>query len=188
MLATINGKVSEAVSGGVIIEVAGLGYQVSVPTTDLAALEVGKLTRLYLHHHLREDSDDLYGFLTLPSKYLFEQLLGVSGVGPKVALAVMSAASTEQLQSAIANGNNDILQGVAGVGKKMAARIVMELRTKVGLDAGDLSGDPSSATFAALKQLGFSSEQAHSALSRISSGIKDEEQRLRLALQALAKS
>src|SRR5687768_10643311 len=119
MLATISGVVTESLAGAIIIEVNGIGYEVRVTTGDLSLLTIGKKARLFLHEHIREDTHDLYGFTSLESKLVFEQLLGVSGVGPKVAQAIMSAVSVEQLQAAVAAGNAEVLQAVAGVGNKM---------------------------------------------------------------------
>ena len=187
MLATISGSVTESLPGSVVIEVNGLGYQVRISSTDLAELTIGKKTRLYVYEHIREDSHELYGFSSLESKLLFEQLVGVSGVGPKVAIAILSEIPAEQLQAAIASGDTGLLQSVSGVGKKMAARIVIDLKTKLEGGINELLSDQQEPTLAALLQLGFSNKQAREALQKVPVSTKDEEGRLRAALKELGK-
>ena len=187
MLATINGMVTELLPGAVIVELNGLGYEIRVSSKDLARLPVGKKTKLFLYEHIREDSHVIYGFSQLEDKLAFEQLLGVSGVGPKVAQAIMNAVTVEQLQAAIAGGKADIFQAVPGVGNKMAARIVIDLRNKIGSNLNELLSDEHDATFSALKQLGFTTQQAGKALSKVASTITSDEERLKAALKELGK-
>lgn len=189
MLATIEGKIAETAIGSAIVEVNGFGYEVRLTTTDSDGVKVGDKARFYLHEHLREDAHDLYGFSKAESKQLFEQLISVSGVGPKVAMAILSAVSLEQLTTAIASANSDLLQGVSGVGKKMAERIVVDLKTKVlaGLETVDLTSGGGDAAFEGLKQLGYSARQAQEALSKVPAKFKTDEERLTEALKGLSK-
>lgn len=176
MLATISGIATESLPGAVIVELNGLGYEIRITAKDLTHIESGQKIKLFLFEHIREDSHNLYGFLRLEDKLAFEQLLSVSGVGPKVAQAIMSANTVEQLQSAVAAGNADVLQAVSGVGNKMAARIVIELRNKIGNDLNSMLADDGDATYSALKQLGFTTQQARKALAGVpKSATSDEE-------------
>jgi len=187
MLATINGVVAETLLGSIIIEVHGLGYEVRIASNELDQAILGQEIKLYLHEHIREDSHELYGFYELGSKVLFEQLLSVSGVGPKVAINILSQIKSDQLQVAISEGRSEILQVVSGVGKKMAARIIVELKGKLSDSiAGQLIDERSDSTYQALKQLGFSAEQARNALSKTDHS-KSEEERLRIALKELGR-
>lgn len=185
MLATISGVVAETLPGSIIIEVQGIGYEVRLAASELEEINLNQEIKLYLHEHIREDSHDLYGFSELPSKVLFEQLISVSGVGPKVAISILSQIKSDQLQLAISEGKSEVLQVVSGVGKKMAARIIVELKGKLSDSiAGQLIDERSDTTYQALKQLGFSAEQARLALSK-TDHTKTEEERLRLALKEL---
>src|SRR5579872_6589286 len=105
MIATISGKVAEKIGELVVVEAGGLGYGLFVSFEDFGALNVGEPARLYVYEAIRENSYDLYGFRAVESKALFEQLLSVKGVGPKMALAILSVSSSSQVRTAIANGD-----------------------------------------------------------------------------------
>lgn len=188
MIATIRGVVVDTLPGAVVIEVAGIGYEVRVPVALLGAFSEGKEVYLYTHHYIREDTSELYGFESLEAKMLFEQLISVSGVGPKVAIAIMSGLGLEALQQAIATGNSDTLQSVSGVGKKMAARIIIDLKNRISQgEAAALLDEKSSHALDALKQLGFSGGQARTALAQVPASAKTEEEVIRSALKLLGK-
>jgi Holliday junction DNA helicase RuvA len=186
LIATIQGEVSEKVGDSVIIELGGIGYGIVVPVSDWGLAAVGKPAKFYIYEHIREDTHNLFGFSTLAAKQLFMQLMGVSGVGPKVAMQVMSAANLERLISAIAAGDPDLLKGVSGVGKKTAERIMIELRGKVqggGVVLPASSGDPA---YQALLGLGYSSAQASEAVSKIDPEVTSEQERVKAALKQVS--
>ena len=132
MIATLTGLVSEKLGDQIVLDVAGVGYGVLVTGDDFAQLATGKTAKLYIHEHIREDAHDLYGFSSLDTKQLFEQLLSVKNVGPKVALAVLGIGNGTAVRAAIAAGDVKLLQTAKGVGKRAAEQIIVELRDKVG--------------------------------------------------------
>jgi Holliday junction DNA helicase RuvA len=184
MIYSIRGPVTQKLLTSVVIELGGLGYEVVVAASDHARLTVGAEAQLWLYESIREDSHTLYGFAETAAKTLFEELLGVSGIGPKVALAVMSAAPADKLRQAIASGDPDLLRGIAGVGKKTAERILVELKGKVGPGGGISSTD---AALQALIGLGYSSAQAAEAIATISPDISDDQDRIKAALKVVSK-
>src|SRR3989344_4496154 len=127
MIATLNGVVSEKLADVVVLDVHGIGYGLYVTTEDFGRLAGGEEAKVYVYEHIREQSHDLFGFLSRDTKSLFEQLLDVNGIGPKMALNVLSIGSADQVRSAIADGDVKFLQRASGVGKRVAERAVVEL-------------------------------------------------------------
>ncbi len=192
MIATLMGKIDEKrVDGSVVIDVSGVGYGVYVTVSDFNFVLVGGQTKIYIHEHIREDSHDLFGFLHGSTKVLFEQLLSVKNVGPKVALAVLGIGTGDDVKAAIAAGDVKFLQTAKGVGKRAAEQIVVELRDKVGLVASSdaeylvTRGGINLADEAvmALVALGYSESDAQSSLQNVSTDLPLEE-RIKKALQA----
>ena len=133
MIAHVFGKVAEKFNGSLVIDVHGVGYEVSVATNDFDAVILDQEVKFYTYHHVREQSDELFGFSSLAAKKLFEMLITVQGVGPKAALAILSLGDAEQVRNAIANADSGFVQKATGVGKKTAERVVVDLSDKVGL-------------------------------------------------------
>jgi len=190
MIAFLAGKVTEQIDDMVGLNVNGVGYGLWVVQEDWTHLAVGSEVKLYVYEYIREQNHDLYGFTSLSTKKLFELLLSVNGVGPKMALAILSVGSIDDVRQAIAEGNVKFLQAANGVGKKVAERVVVDLKDKVGLSA-----NPNATTFLgrsavnrfdealeALVSLGFSTQQAAEALSEIDNKLPTEE-RVKLALK-----
>lgn len=192
MIATLTGTVAEKIGELVILNVHGVGYGLLTAIEDFNKVIVGDEAKFYIHEHIRENSHDLFGFIDLQSKALFEQLLGVNGVGPKMALNILSIGTSSQVLTAIATGDVKFLQSASGVGKRVAERLVVDLKDKVGLpsDAADALltrpgiGNQDEAT-QALVALGFSSEDAAMALGTISKDLSTEE-RVKQALRGSA--
>ncbi len=133
MIASLKGTLESLGGDGAIIHVGGIGFQVYMPTSTLSVLgAVGEEVKLYTHLHLREDNVALYGFKSAEELGLFQMLIGVSGLGPRLALAMLSAMDTEKLIVAIATGSADLLTAIPGIGKKMASRLILELKDKIG--------------------------------------------------------
>lgn len=191
MIATLTGTVAEKIADIVVLDVKGVGYGLFVTNEDYGNLSSGTSTKLYVYEHIREQAHDLFGFLTLDTKALFEQLLGVNGVGPKMALNVLSIGSSNEVRTAIAGGDTKFIQGAQGVGKRVAERIVVDLKDKVGLEGVDLQTNgmlQSQPTIGkdealdALVSLGFTPADANAALQHVPSDLSTEE-RIKLALK-----
>ena len=133
MIARLRGKLAEKLPNSVLIDVQGVGYAAAVPVSTFSALpDVGAEATLFIHTHVREDALALYGFATRREKGLFEKLITVGGVGPRLALAVLSGLPTEELLGAIRAGDANRLVRIPGVGRKTGERIILELREKLG--------------------------------------------------------
>jgi Holliday junction DNA helicase RuvA len=117
----------------VIVDVAGVGYEINVATNDYDTAKLDDSVKFYTYHHIREQSQELFGFSSLAAKKLFEMLITVQGVGPKAALAILSLGQAEHVRNAIANADSAYLSKASGVGKKTAERVVVDLSDKVGL-------------------------------------------------------
>lgn len=189
MIASLKGVV-EKTTQGVIIDVGGVGYGLRVCSEDFGKLSFGDVAKVYVYEHIREQSYDLYGFVLEDTKKLFEQLLGVKNVGPKVALAVLDLGNSSVVRGAIASGDVKLLQSAKGVGKRAAEQIVVELRDKVGLEAGDSAnaivsrpgiGSQDEAT-EALIALGYTPQDAALSLRNIDPNLTTEE-RIKRALK-----
>ena len=189
MIAGLHGKVESVGSDWAIIDVGGIGFQVYMPTSTLSSMgAIGEEVKLYTHLHLREDNAALYGFASTDELGLFQNLINVSGLGPKLALAMLSAMSVERLTMAIATGSTDLLTVVPGIGKKMAERLVLELKEKIGAGwittpAAQLAQENTD-VLAALTSLGYSVAEANRAVATLppSSDLSLEE-RVKQALQ-----
>ena len=189
MIVVLKGKVAEKIGGVVVIDCGGVGYGVLVPFEDFGALKVGEPTKLYVHENIRENAHDLFGFRDLESKALFEQLLSVKGVGPKMALAILSVASLSRVRQAIAAGDTKFLSQSKGVGKRAAERVVVDLKDKVGLAASEdatqfltTTADPSDEALQGLVALGYSVDDAVEALKKVDQKLPAPE-RIKQALK-----
>ncbi len=189
MIAGLSGKLEAVGSDWAIIDVGGISFQVFMPTSTLSTMgAIGEEVKVHTYLHLREDNATLFGFASADELGLFQTLIGVSGLGPKLALAMLSALSVEKLVMAIATGSTDLLTMVPGIGKRMADRLILELKEKIG--AG-LVAAPSAQiaqetldVVAALTSLGYSVAEATRAVATLppSSDLSLEE-RIKLALQ-----
>lgn len=190
MIATLLGTVSEKIAEQIVVEVNGVGYGLQVTAEDFGHLNTGAKAKLYIHEHIREQAHDLFGFTLLDTKRLFEQLLGVKNVGPKVALAVLDIGTAPAVRGAIAAGDVKLLQSAKGVGKRAAEQIVVELRDKVGLGASETAEgivsrpgvNQQDEAVEALMSLGYSPQDAVMALKGIDAELSIEE-RIKLALK-----
>ena len=134
MIAHLSGTIAEKFGVcSIVIDVHGVGYEVSVAAGDFDAVMLDQDVKFYTYHHVREQAEELFGFSSLAAKKLFEMLITVQGVGPKAALAILSLGDAEQVRNAIANADSAFVQKAAGVGKKTAERVVVDLSDKVGL-------------------------------------------------------
>lgn len=133
MIAHVEGTVTEKLLTSVIVDVHGVGYEVTVAAGDYERALLNEKVKFYTYHHIREQSQELYGFSTLAAKKLFELLITVQGVGPKAAQSILSLADSEVVRNAIANSDSTFVSKASGVGKRIAERVVVDLSDKVGL-------------------------------------------------------
>lgn len=133
MIAHVFGIVAEKFGGAVIVDAHGIGYEVSTSAGDYDGVKLGDEVKFYTYHHIREQSQELFGFSSLAAKKLFELLITVQGVGPKAALAILSLGEAEHVRNAIANADSAFIASASGVGKKTAEGVVVKLSDKVGM-------------------------------------------------------
>lgn len=162
MISFLIGTIQEVLEQSIILLVGGVGYEVVLPTSLLQSVEVGQEFSVSTHHHIREDQQVLYGFSDLAERDLFRQFLSVNGVGPKSALAALSAAPRRELITAIQVEDHSVFQSVSGIGPKTAKRLVLELKSKIAWDDIPTSLQESTAPnsirqdlLLALEQLGY---------------------------------
>lgn len=189
MIATLEGTIDQKIGDQVVLKCGGVGYGLLVTFEDFGALNTGDETKLFIYEHIRENAHDLFGFRNLETKFLFEQLLSVNGVGPKMALAILSVASASHVRQAIAAGDTKFISQATGVGKRVAERVVVDLKDKVGLTSDDnatdfltTSANPSDEALQGLVALGYSVQDAANALKGIDDKLSTEE-RIKLALK-----
>jgi Holliday junction DNA helicase RuvA len=192
MIASLTGTLESRMAEYAIVNVSGVGFKVFSPTKTLAALgEIGQQVRLLTLLYVREDQLALYGFATADELRMFELLLTVSGVGPKVGIAILSSAPLDVLRAAIATGNEEPLTRIPGIGRKTAARIVLELKGKIA--GGELAPALPVATvqdaeiLAALTSLGYTTGEAQAAIRSLPADVGPSvEERIMAALRYFA--
>ena len=190
MIATLTGRVSAVGKIYLVVEVGGVGFLVHVPTGLLGRDQLGQTVELYTHLQVRENDLSLYGFGSEDELSLFELLLSVERVGPRVALASLSALSPDALRTAIAQGNTDVLARVPGIGPKTARKISFDLKDKVkaemGVAAVPALTDAGADVIEALTTLGYSIVEAQAALQSLPAEEMPLEEKIRLALAYFA--
>lgn len=193
MISSIRGKIESISSNSVIIDVQGIGFLIFMPSSTLTMLGTpGTEVKIFTHLHLREDNVSLFGFTTFQELRLFEILLGVSGLGPRLALTMLSSLTPEQIFTAIATGSREMLVIVPGIGKKVADRIILELQDKIGTGwivtpTMELAKDNTD-VLEALVSLGYSANEAIKAVVTLPVDESTNlEEKIRTALQYLGK-
>lgn len=183
MIAHVSGLVAEKFNSSIIVDVQGVGYEVAVALGDYEKALLNEPVKFYTYHHIREQSQELFGFSSLAAKKLFEMLITVQGVGPKAALSILSLAESEIVRNAIANGDVAFVTKASGVGKRIAERVIVDLTDKVGLalrtDVNTVGvSDQISHTdeaLEALMALGYNLNDATRALEGVSSDLSTAE-------------
>lgn len=199
MIAYVAGKLAEKKPTEVVIDVHGIGYHVLIPTSTFERLpNVGEAVKLYTHHYIREDAHQLFGFGKVSERSLFRMMIAVSGIGPKLGLAALSAMSPTELRDRVLEGDTSLLTRIPGVGRKTAERLVVELKDRLSKTdlfdgaAAPLSGgtDERAAAradaLAALMALGLTRAAAEKALRKVlrqNAGIQSPDELVRLALR-----
>jgi Holliday junction DNA helicase RuvA len=198
VIASLEGVVGSVGSDSIVLEIAGVGYRVFAGSGTIAAARPGARLKLQIHHLVREDLEALYGFRSVEELGFFELLLTVAGVGPKVALAIVSSRGVADLQLAVLQGDEAVLIAISGVGRKLAARVILELREKVaaagtaaGLAGRTGMGSGETEVVAALQALGYSAgearEAAGAALAEPGAAGAELEERVKAALRVLRR-
>lgn len=189
MISLLEGKVEFVRENWAIINVQGVGYRVNIGTELASRLHPEENTRIFTYTQVREDILALFGFTTIEELEFFEQLIGVSGIGPKAALGILSAASVDKVKASIINQDPTLISSVSGIGKKTAEKVVIELKNKVGATASyfDTSGIKAEEVYDALLQLGFKANEARDALANLPEECKTTEDRLKFCLGALSR-
>lgn len=172
MIAHVVGTVVEKFESSVIVDVQGVGYEVQVSAVDFDHATVNESMKFHTYHHVREQSQELFGFTSLVAKKLFEMLITVQGVGPKAGLSILSIGDTESVRNAIANNDIAYITQAAGVGKRTAERVVVDLSDKVGLAVQitrktSTSTTPNDEALEALMALGYTLADASKALESV---------------------
>ena len=189
MIAHISGKIVEKFAGSIIVDVAGVGYEVIVPTNEFERAVLGDDIKFYTYHNITDRSQELFGFSSLAAKKLFELLITVQGIGPRAGIAIMSLGETEDVRNSIACEDAKFIQKASGVGKKSAERVILDLKDKVGMailkhnSVGTNISLASDEALEALIALGFNLNDATKALEQIPRDLPTEE-RITLALKA----
>jgi Holliday junction DNA helicase RuvA len=187
MIAHVFGKVVEKFGTSVIVDVGGVGYEVTLAAPDFEKYLLNDTAKIFTYHHVREQSEELFGFSSLAAKKLFELLISVQGVGPKAGVAILSIADSEQVRNAIANGDAQFIGKASGVGKKTAERVIVDLQDKVGLATAyntniQTAINTTDEALEALMALGFNLNDATLALKNIPTNLSVEE-RIKQALK-----
>lgn len=192
MIAHLYGTVTEKLESSIIIDVQGVGYEVSVTSPDAEKSQLDDQIKLYTYHAVRENGEELYGFSSLAAKRLFEMLISVNGVGPKAAMNILSLGTPEEVRNAIANADSIFVAKASGVGKKSAERIIVDLRDRVGAPSHygatetkftiTASVGPEDEALDALIALGFPLKEATAALEKVDPNLSVED-RIREALK-----
>ncbi len=191
MIYFVSGKLESKKVNYVVVEAGGIGYKIFVPIPAIKKLPgLGEEVKLLTYFHVREDVMSLYGFLEEKELNFFKALVSISGVGPKTALGILSVAPVDNLVAAIARGESDLLQRSSGIGRKTAARVVMELKDKVFVEGGTgeetvrlMESDED--VYEALLSLGYSAKQAKAGMDKIDPKLKGADARLKEALQKM---
>lgn len=189
MIGSLNGVVTSLTFGVVEIEVNGVGYIVQVPTSMVSAAGTGKRMKVLTHMVVREDSMTLYGFSDADQRQLFKDLMSVTGVGPKLAMAVISSFEPDRLRRIVMSEDVDALTSVAGVGKRGASRMILELKERLKIDGLTTSGTGSIVEEVrdALVGLGYTPAELRDVLDRVGAKSDDVEVLMKAALKELSR-
>jgi len=191
MIGFLSGEVVARDDPHIIINVNGVGYKVLASNSALSKVILNGKLKIFIYTHVREDAISLFGFLDSLDLKLFENLISVSGIGPKTAMNIFSVGTREEIIQAVITGEVDFFTGVPRLGKKNAQKIIIELKSKLGsiedLDLSKIDSKENSEVVAALKSFGFSNNEALESLKNIKGDGESTEEKIRMALKELGK-
>lgn len=188
MISYLKGKIILVQSGFIILEISGVGYRVNI--NERIPVKVGDEKEFFTYNHIREESNDLYGFNKYDELLLFEKLITVNGVGPKVGQLIMACSSADKIISAIVDENLAFFQAVPGIGKKVASKIILDLKSKLsGIQANSIIGqiDNSGELVEALTSLGYGPGEIQRVIIAIPKDIKSFEDKVRWSIKNISK-
>lgn len=187
MIAYLKGKIKYIGSNWIILDVNGIGYKIYFKIKNLK-LKIDELCELYIYHHIREDRSELYGFGSMEELQLFELLIGVNGVGPKMAMNILAGAKPEQLEKAVNTNDTTLLTAIGGVGKKIATKIIIELKNKISQigesDLGEIM-DGGNELIDATTALGYKKVEIMPYLSKMPSKLTSTEEKVKWLLKEM---
>jgi len=188
MISYLKGKVKISKPGFIILDVSGVGYRVAV-SPQVNFLEDKNEYELFIHHHIKEDASDLYGFEKFEELELFEKLLSVNGVGPKAAMTIISMAPAEKIIEAIISEDSNFFQSAPGVGKKVAIKIILDLKSKISnlKYTGNIGGGTHQDVYDGLETLGYKKQEIDKIIGKIPEELKSSEEKIRWMLRNLSK-
>lgn len=190
MISYLRGKVILALQGFLILDVSGVGYKVNVSARTIIDPNLGE-AEFFIYNHIREDSNDLYGFATFEELDFFEKLITVNGVGPRMAMVIMNGAKVEEIAAAVANGNVAFFKSIPGIGTKVAAKIILELKNKLSAATGSeviSSLEEANQIIEALQTLGYRPAEINKILSLLPGDLIEIEDKVRWCIKNLAKA
>lgn len=188
MISYLRGKIKISRLGFVILDIDGVGYKVFVvPQLEIAEK---REYELFIHHHIKEDASDLYGFLTFQELELFEKLLSVNGVGPKAAMTIISMAPSEKITEAIISEDAKFFESAPGIGKKVAIKIILDLKSKISnlKYTGNIGGGQHQDIYDGLEMLGYKKVEIDKIIGKLPKELKSSEDKIRWCLRHLARN
>ncbi len=193
MIAYLRGKVKSAKWGFLILDVNGVGYKVNIdPQLKIEndIVDTQKTLELFIYQHIREDVDDLYGFLEFQDLETFSRLISVNGVGPKAGMSIIACGKSKKIYDAIEGEDMTFFRAVPGIGKKVAAKIILDLKSKITDEsAGNLASDQgSNDVIEALLSLGYKKSDINKAIQKMPSKLKKDQEKIKWALKYLSNN
>lgn len=193
MIGYLKGKIKLFRLGLVIIDVNGVGYKVVVPPQiglPDNIVDTQKECELFIHHHIKEDASDLYGFLTFQELELFEKLLSVNGVGPKAAMTIIGMAPVDKIFDAIVSEDSNFFQSTPGVGKKVAIKIILDLKSKISnlKYTGNIGGGEHQDIYDGLEMLGYKKQEIDKIIGKLPKELDSSEEKIRWCLKHLVNA
>lgn len=189
MIGSLRGKITLRDGNHILVEVGGVGYRVLVPSS--IATSGDENVFLYIYTHVKEDALDLFGFPEIADLKLFENLIGVSGVGPKTAMSIFSFSNRQQIVKAVIDADVDFFTNIPRLGKKNAQKIIIELKNKLGdssiLDLNDADSVENDEIVQALEVFGFSAKEGRTVIKKLDKDLKTTEEKIKMALKYLGQ-
>ena len=189
MLGFLKGKIDTARWGIIFLDVNDVGYKINIPPQiKIPEPIVGKVVKLYIHQHIREDADDLYGFLSYQELELFEKLISVSGIGPKAGMAIMSVSEPEKIIAAISSEDIGFFTAIPGIGKKVATKIILDLKSKIaGTDIENILSSSRDAgdVVDAMMSLGYKKQDILPLITKIPADLSTSQEKVKWLLKNL---